>query len=465
MPNSPPPALETERLLFPTRRLVWFSVGFFVLVGVLQRVVLGFCHHVASFDCPDSWPISIFAPVWPTPKRVLTAIGALLLFWVLSRWWEKVEYRLAHIILAGLLLICATTLIQGWQIGFYAPISGSAYTGKLVPIASAGQEYYQDVLRIDDPQRLLLHYNEEQRTLNQHTFTHPPGAIFLFYFLLKIFRHPGLVAFFIALVAVSFSALFIYRLLETEVDPKVARYCTLLYLLIPAIQIYYLATLDALIATVLLGFIYCFRRAEETKYLILSAVLLIASFLLTFVSLFILPVLVLFDLWHRRSLRRAIIVLASLLVFHLLAYWLVGYNALVSFHTASHYENPNGFMLFVAPVNYLFTRLEDIFELAVFLGPWLLILIWRGFKEGWAKRSALYQLSLLGIGTLLAMFATGAFRTGETGRAAMFVFAYFLIPIALIIDRMRPNRIERLQLATIVFMQTVLMQFIGNYFY
>ena len=199
--------------------------------------------------------------------------------------------------------------------------------------------------------------------------------------------------------------------------------------------------------------------------MILSGLLLITSFFLTFVSLFVLPVLVLFDLWQRRSIKRSVFVLACLLVFHLLAYWLVGYNALVSFHTASHYENPNGFMLFIAPVNYLFTRLEDIFELAVFLGPWLLLLIWRGLKGGWPQRSALYRLSLLGIGTLLTMFITGAFRTGETGRAAMFIFAYFLIPIALLLDRLKSDRSQRVQLATIVFAHTVLMQVIGNYFY
>lgn len=435
------------------------------MLWLVRRAALGVCRNLVSFDCPGTWPISIFKSVWPTPQRLLTAAGALFLFWILIRVLEKTEYRLTHIILAALLLICATNLIQGWQIGFFAPISGSAYTGTLMPVASEGQEYYHDVLRIDDPQRLLFHYNEEQLKLNQHSYTHPPGAIFLFYFLLKLFRNPAVVSLVIAIIAISLSAFFIYGLLVSEVRPETARYCTLLYLLLPAIQIYYLATLDALIATVLLGFIYCFRRGEEPRFLILAAVFLIASFLLTFVSLFILPVLVLFDLWHRGSLRRSVFVLASLLVFHLLAYWLIGYNALISFHTASHYENPNGFMLFVAPVNYLFTRLEDIFELAAFLGPWLLLLIWRGLKEGWASRSALYRMSLPGIGTLLAMFATGAFRTGETGRAAMFIFAYFMIPIALVIDRLRSDRVERIHLATIVFAHAVLMQVIGNYFY
>jgi len=122
-------------------------------------------------------------------------------------------------------------------------------------------------------------------------------------------------------------------------------------------------------------------------------------------------------------------------------------------------------MLFLDPVNYLFTRLEDVFELAVFLGPWLIVLIARGFKQGWADRSRLYTLAVLGIGTLLAMFFTGAFRTGETARAAMFIFPYFLIPIALVLNSVKPNPTTRLQIAILVFGHAVLMQVVGNYFY
>ena len=255
MPSSPPSSPASTTGLFDYRKLIIFSAGFLLVLWIVRRTALGVCNHLVTYDCPGTWPISIFKSVWPTPQRLLTALAALVLFWLVVRLLEKTEYRLVHIILAALLLICATNLIQGWQIGFYAPVSGSAYTGTLLPVASEGQEYYHDVLRIDDPQRLLFHYNDEQLKLNQHSYTHPPGAIFLFYFLLKLFGSPAIVSLVIALIAVSFSSVFMYRLLVTEVRPETARYCTLLYLLLPAIQIYYLATLDALIATVLLGFI------------------------------------------------------------------------------------------------------------------------------------------------------------------------------------------------------------------
>ncbi|MEO6391591.1 MAG: hypothetical protein ABIP75_07040 [Pyrinomonadaceae bacterium] len=401
----------------------------------------------------------------PTAPRLLAAAGTLLLFGLLICLLEKTDYRLVYVVLAGVLLVVGSNLIQGWQIGLYAPVSGSAYTGELVPIATEGQEYYHDVLRIQDPKQLLFHYNEENVKLNQHSHTHPPGAIFLFYGLLKLLRHPGLVSLFIAIVSVSFSAFLLHRLLLTEVNPRTARFATFLFLLLPAVQIYYLATLDALIATVLLGVLYCLRRSDQRKYLWLAALLLIISFTLTFVSLFILPVLVLFELVDRRSLRRSSFLLVGLVGFHLAACLLLGYNAWLSFRAASHFENPHGFMLLVDPVNYLFTRLEDVFELAVFLGPWLLLLIVREIRSQWRSRSPLLTRSLLGIATLLGMFLTGAFRTGETARAAIFIFPYFLIPIALLLHRLKPTRSERWQLASLVFAHTVLMQLIGNYFY
>lgn len=450
--------------LFNYPRLFAFSLGFLAAVALFHYLALWTCRSI-PFDCPASWPISVFRVMSPTLSRLLMATVALLLFGSLNYLLEKWDYRLIFVVLAGIILLVGSNLIQGWQIGLYAPISGSAYTGELNPVASEGQEFYHDVLRIDDPVQLLLHYNEESLKLNQHSHTHPPGAIFLFYALLKLLRHPGLVSLFIAIVSVSFSAFFLHRLLLTEVEPRTARFATFVFLLLPAIQIYYLATLDALIATVLLGVLYCFRQSDQRKYLFLAALLLIVSFTLTFLSLFVLPVLVLFELLDRRSVLRSLFLLVCLVGFHLAAYFLLGYNAWQSFRAASQFENPHGFMLFVDPLNYFFTRLEDVFELAVFLGPWLLVLIARGIKSEWRSRSNLLTISILGIVTLLAMFATGAFRTGETARAAMFIFPYLLIPVALVLNKLTPIRSERWQLASLVFAHTVLMQLIGNYFY
>lgn len=464
MPRQSTDNQSTRGRLFNYPGLIAVSLGFLAVLALFHYVTIWTCRSI-PFDCPGSWPISIFKGMSLTAPRLLTAIGILLLFGLLNFLLEKSDYRLAYVVIAGVLLVVGSNLIQGWQIGLYAPISGSAYTGELIPVASEGQEFYHDVLRIKDPMQLLLHYNEENLKLNQHSHTHPPGAIFLFYALLKLLRHPGLVSLFIVIVSVIFSAFFLHRLLLTEVEPRTARFATFLFLLLPAIQVYYLATLDALIATVLLGVLYFFRVSDQRNYLLLAALLLIVSFTLTFLSLFILPVLVLFELLDRRSVRRSLFLLVCLVGFHLAAYLLLGYNAWQSFRAASQFENPHGFMLLVDPVNYIFTRLEDVFELAVFLGPWLLLLVARAIKSEWRSRSSLFIVSILGIVTLMGMFATGAFRTGETARAAMFIFPYFLFPISLVLTKLNPTRSERWQLASLVFAHTVLMQLIGNYFY
>jgi len=71
----------------------------------------------------------------------------------------------------------------------------------------------------------------------------------------------------------------------------------------------------------------------------------------------------------------------------------------------------------------------------------------------------------LAVGTLLAMFATGAFRTGETARACLFIYPYLLLPVAAQLDHQQPDASDRRLLVWLVFGQTLLMQTFGGYFW
>lgn len=144
-------------------------------------------------------------------------------------------------------------------------------------------------------------------------------------------------------------------------------------------------------------------------------------------------------------------------------YLLTGYNALLAFRAASLYENPHGFMLLVDPINYLFTRIENVAEILVFLGPFLLVLLIRGLKN--FRFEPLMVLTLLGCATLLAMFLTGAWRTGETARACAFIYPYLLFPVGRYLEQQKTGASERLQLAVLVFGQSVAMQTFGHYHY
>jgi len=331
----------------------------------------------------------------------------------------------------------------------------------LVPYSLEGQEYYHDALTVNDPIVFLRQYNVIQPTLHRHAHTHPPGAVLTFYVLQKVFRDPAIIAFVIMLLAMVPTVYFFYRILLTSVSEETARYVSFLLVLLPAVQIYYLATIDAIVAALLTATLYLFCFGKGSKSVVGAAAALTTSFLLTFVSLFILPVLIGFELIVKRSIKRSAVVTGAVAAFHLLLYLLFGYNAWQSFRTASLFENPNGFMLFVEPANYLFTRLEDIAEIILFFGPFLAILFVRGFRN--FKDKPLNILTALAIVTMLGMFVTGAWRTGETARACLFLYPYLLFPVAYYLADRKIQGRDRLQLASLVFLQSVGMQLIGNY--
>jgi hypothetical protein len=451
--------------IFTTRQLWSLGLGFGLVVFVLQRLLRYVCARVVEFDCPFYWPISIFDVAKPTLSRCLSAAGALVLFVLAVRYLSKRRYPLGAVIVAGVLLVIASTLIQGWYVGLYTPIAGDARSGTLIPVSTDGQEYYHDALAVHDPVQFLRDYATIQPTLHRHAHTHPPGAVLALYVLAKLLVDPGLIAVFIASVSVSLSCAFLYGMLVDEVAPDTARYVAFLFALLPAIQIYFLASLDALVTALLIGTLFFFTRSNATGAIAGSALMLMLALQLTFVSVCILPVLAGFELLRRRSVARTAAVVAVLLAGHVLVYALSGYDPLRAFLVASAHDNPQGFRGVVEPVNYFFTRLEDVAELLLFFGPFLLVLLTRSLRSARGEESSARDLALLASGTILAMFMTGAFRTGETARPLAFLYACWLLPVGRYIDGLRPGDSERAQLALLVFGQTVFMQLLGNFFW
>ena len=140
-------------------------------------------------------------------------------------------------------------------------------------------------------------------------------------------------------------------------------------------------------------------------------------------------------------------------------------NYLDSLLIASRLENPQGFRGFSEPASYFFTRLEGISEILIFFGPflgWLLLAGWGAMKQG---RPRLYALTWLVVVTLLGMLATGAFRTGETARACLFIYPYLLFPVASGLAGEKIGTREKYLLLALVFLQGLLMQMFGFYFW
>lgn len=458
--------------LFTWRQTLIYAAAFVGVFVATQRMLRYVCENWVTFDCPYYWPVSVFNVRFPSIRDLAVAAAVVVVFFLLIRLLEGKRFSIWLVSLTGVVLIAGLTFIHGIDVGYYAPIAGDAQSGILIPYSLDGQEYYHDALKVADPVDFFGRYNEIQPTLNRHSHTHPPGAVLTFYFLEKLFRDPALIALFIMFSAVIATVFFFYRLVRTEMSEETSRYMALLILLLPAVQIYYLASLDAFITAFLTGTLYLFCFGAGRRAVLGATAMLSAAFLLTFVSLFILPVLIGFDLIVRRSLRRSFLTIGGLAAIHILLYLFTGYNALQSFHTASVFENPNGFMLFVNPANYLFTRLEDVAEILFFFGPFLSILFIRGLKTNFGiwpvanlRLRPLSVLTVLGCGTLLGMYIAGAWRTGETARACAYIYPYLLFPVAKYLEESGMEADGRLQLASLIFAQSLGMQIFGNYFW
>jgi hypothetical protein len=105
----------------------------------------------------------------------------------------------------------------------------------------------------------LRGFNTIQPTLGDHGRTHPPGAVLLFRSLRDLTSgNPAAISVLIALAASLASACFFRLLLSATLPGVDGTAGAFLFLLLPAVQIYYCASLDAIIASLLLGTVALF---------------------------------------------------------------------------------------------------------------------------------------------------------------------------------------------------------------
>lgn len=463
--------------MFGTRRVLVLALGFAPAIFIVNRVVRFVHARGVAFDCPPYWPLGQAEPRWPHPA--VLPIFAICLFALprMVRWLEHCRYRLSHVIVAGLCLVLATNLLQGWtggygwDAGFVQPIAGGD-----PPI-----QYYHDAVEIEDVAVFLRDYDLRQPRLREHGRTHPPGAVLLILALSVVLSNPGWAAVVIAVASVVLTAIFAFRLLSRHLpDDRLAGYVTFLLLLVPAVQIYYAASVDALIAALFLGVVCSLTDQPTAANLVAAFVCLMVLSMLTFAAVLVLPVVFgiallapLGDSWHRCPRWRlrigrpwpAGVVLLAATVAYVVIDRFTGFNYVQSFRVAAALENPGGFRLLAEPVSYAFTRVENVAEIAVFFGPFLTVLAARGLRIGRSGTGVLNRLTWLTAGTLGTAFMTGAFRTGETARACLFVYPYLVFPVAGYLGSIEVTARERGWLLRLVFVQTLLMQVFGTYFW
>lgn len=439
--------------LLSVRYIAVTTLVFLAVVVVANRMVRYVDNHVVGIDRPPFWPIGQVELVRPDDRALLMAAGCIIIIAAALKVLPRFNFHPAAVGLAGLALTIATNSIHGIDVGWAQPISG----GK----GASAIQYYHDSLKIKGTKAFMMEYTANQTALLAHARTHPPGAVGFIHVLRLFLERPAYLAAAIAVIAISVMTLFGYGLLrELGFDPSTAGYATFLLLLVPAVQVYSLASIDAVIAALILGCIYFVIRKDPVESLVGTGLCMAHASFLTFAAFFLLAPMALLE-WHvRRKITRTLGAIALVVAAYVAMYLKTGFSYFVCFRMAAEMENPLGFRLLAEPVSYFFTRIECVCEILLFFGPFLIVLAIRGIPQMSPSAKALFRSAIL---TLLAMFAAGAFHTGETARACLFIYPFLILPVAAGLRQASVK--DKSTLAAVVFAQALFMQLLGDYFW
>lgn len=441
-------------------RTVLRPVGAFLVIWAVLAVV--------NFAIADGLGVELGTPLRHFPISVFwfhpnpDGLPFLAAFWSAGLYAVyRVPTNSGMLWLLGLVLIVTGNLIQG-----------DPTTAFLSPLQRSGPEfgtsYLHTALSISDPGEWLRSFTDEQVRQGTHGKTHPPFAVLLHYVLHRAGTVHLAAAFFVALAS-CLSPLFFRLLGKAAVRPPIASGLCVLFLLAPAVNIYSAVSLDAVIALFMTLTLYGMLSIVqgERGWPAFSCFYggILGTSLLTFAVLFLFAVtgLVALGLVMRRREWTLTVMLLSAVVgcsaFYFMIDLATGYNHLTAFLQASRFENPHGFWLRHQPVVYLATRVENVWEIAVFASAGTATAGLAALRESGALRDAKRIIAWSGITVLLAMFMAGAFRTGETARACLFIYPYLFLPLA----GLDETRIR--QLSLIALAQTGLMQVLAYYFW
>ena len=391
-------------------------------------------HGLAVPDTAEIFPLSMFFGPKIAWAGVPYAVALLAALWLALRH----KLSVTQVWLVGLAVIVLGNLAQG---GFHI--------GIVRPVYIWDRQYYNEAIRIGDWQAWLRSFTGIQGTLNAHAKTHPPFAVLLHY---VIGSRAAIGVVFTVLT--SFSIPLLWRALRAlGTTPERASLLSLLFAVIPAVNIYGAVSLDAVVMTTstvfLLGLVLLInedRWSWPAACLFAGGVL--ASNALSFGSLFLLAVAAYWAYRHRPVRNALGLTLALGLATYVILRWGFGYDHVRAFLNASAIENPDGFRGFAAPAHYWLTRIENVGNMAFFLSIPLLAA---------AVRHRPRPITLTALAVLAVMFLAGVFRTGETARACLFVYPFLFLSLT---DLTEPF-LRWLILAAGI--QTAAMQVLGNF--
>ncbi len=375
-------------------------------------------------DIPQGWPISMGAFLLPNAEGLPFLAGTAGLLAALAIRPEAVRRTHGRVIAWSVLFLISSNGMHGAHTGYVRPIEEPLRIEADGRTEEWNFSYYQDRHRVRDAASFLAEYEKIQPSLYNHSRSHPPGPILLMRAASDLLGNPALITVLMGaagliLMGLTFPRAWAHFGLPAEHSPL----ALLILLSLPQVQIYSLYSIDGTICA--LGCALIATAAIQRGWLAVLAAggLLFALLMLSFGSVFFLPITILL-FWKRWKVGAAAVALAAGLILCLQAF---GYDWLNSFAIASRLENPLGPLFLADPLRYAFTRLENIWEPLLFMGPAACLLLLEAFQDA---PSAAKKLMMTAIAIVLAMFATGAFRTGETARACLFIAPFLVLGMA-----------------------------------
>lgn len=439
-------AASDRRVTGPSLAL---ATTLFILATVSGNLLERYLCGLHPFDCPKAWPASVFDPRVPHVLDLVFASLTVLAFELLRRRLQRDEGPLAPCV-GAVAIVLLSTATQGLPRGLERPIAGLSDEG-------TGMQYFHDAAHFTGVGDALARWNALQPTLEAHGRTHPPGAVVL----ALLVPYPALLGFLWLVVSTALTSFALHRLtVRFFGDRRLASTAVLLLATLPAVQIYFGATLDALLAALLTAALAVAASKPSAARSVATGLLLAAAGCLSFGAWILVPTFFALEWAQQRTLRGTALALV-VAVLALAALRAFGFDYIASLRVASHLENPQGFRLLVDPVEYLATRVEDVAEILFFLGPAMLLATARA-------RGALTALPrivvLSAVSSLALAFLAGAFRTGETARACLFVTPILLLPV-LARFHQRPDPASRDLLLRATLGYGLVLQLVGDWFW
>ena len=371
-------------------------------------------------------------PRIPTVTNVMDTFLALFVFTAVVWNFSKIRSKISYLYISVIVLIMLSNLVQGYHEGFVRPVAGG----------ETKIQNYNEALNVISTLNFLSNFEDIQPDLLRHSRNHPPGATLIYYPAIKFELNPEVISMLLLMISAGVSILALNKLFRKWFSQEETEY-----------------------ASFLLSALSYFAVDYRFVSILGAAFSLIIVFSLSFASVFILPVLFGYEFFRHKSIKNSLIILAVMIFFYIMLYFATGFNYINSFFIASQLENTHGFLLFYDPVSYVFSRIESILEILIFFGPFPIIAAVKGLPALKKNHPDLFLLTLLGTGSLMMMFLAGAYRIGESARAAMFIYPYLLFPVISHLKEINSEMYERNQLLALVFVQALVMQLFGDYFW